>query len=491
MSGAAHEDATDSGDAGTDDGGGDAARRVGAARMIVPLLVAGLTYAIAQTTIVPALPQVQEATGAGPDGAAWVVTGFFVSSAALTVVSGRLGDMFGRRRVLLAVFVLFGVGAVIGATGGSLAAVIAGRVVMGAAGGVFPLSFALLAERLPRPQAALGMGLVSSVFGLGGALGLPVGGLITDQVGYQGLFWLTAAMTVATLAAVAVFVPESPSVSGGRVDWAGAALIMVGLSGVLVAVSRGPVWGWLAWPTLLLGGAGAAALVALLVVEARITDPLLPMPVLGVRNVWVANTAAFMVTFGQATAFFLVPQLVQLPPGGGVGLGADTAQAGLFLLPASLTSMLAGPLTGALVSRWGVRVPLGLGAAATVAGLGLPVAGGFAPVPLLVGSALLGLGGGAAFAVFPLMIADAVPLAVRGAANGVNTIVRHVSMAVAAQVAALVLVTAAPAGASPGAGAFTAAFGIGVAVCAGAVLAAAAVARPDRDSTRARGRVAA
>ncbi|GLU47708.1 MFS transporter [Nocardiopsis ansamitocini] len=430
------------------------------ARIIAPLVFAGLTYAVAQTTIVPVVPQIQAATGADASSVAWVITGFFVSSAALTVLSGRLGDLLGKKPVLIAIFLLFGLGAVVSATGASLEMVIAGRVIMGCAGGVFPLSFAILGQSLSRNQAAFGMGLISSTFGLGGALGLPVGGLIADQLGYQGLFWATAVMTLISLVGIVVFVPGGEQRAAGRVDWAGAILLGVTLGGPLTAISRGEAWGWTAPQTLVLLAAGALSLVLLLVVESRVRDPLIDLALMRRRNMWVANLTAFFITVGQAAAFFLIPQIVQLPVESGVGLGIGVAHAGLFMLPAALATMLAGPVTGRAVARFGVRPPLFIGTVGSVAGLLVIGLGGADPAAILVGAALLGLAGGTAYAVLPVLIAESVPLQNLGAANGVNTIVRHISMAISAQLAAAVLVIGTPQGELyPTSGAFLVDFG--------------------------------
>ncbi|TDQ43908.1 MFS transporter [Actinorugispora endophytica] len=436
--------------------------RVSSFRVIAPLVFAGLAYATAQTTIVPVVPQIQAATASSAGQVAWVVTGFFVSSAALTVLAGRMGDLFGRKRVLLAVLAVFGVGAVVAALGTSLAAVVAGRVIMGTAGGVFPLAYAILGQHLPRERAAFGMGLISSMFGLGGALGLPVGGFVAEHFGYQGLFWATAVMTVLALAAIAALVPDDRGYGKGRIDWLGAILLGVALGGPLTAISKAEDWGWASPWTLGLLGVGVLVSGVLVVVELRISEPLINPGLMRRRNVWVANLTACLVTVGQAVSFFLIPQVVQLPEESGVGLGVGVGQAGLFLLPSALVVMVAGPLTGRAVARFGVRPPLAVGALGTGAGLGVLAVGGADTASILVGGAVLGLAGGVAFAALPMLIADSVPTEHLGAANGVNTIVRHVSMAVAAQLAAAVLVLGTPRGSGyPSEGAFALDYGSG------------------------------
>lgn len=439
-------------------------------RITAPLVVSSFAYATAQNTIVPVIPQVQEATGSSASQVAWMITGFFVSSAGLAVLTGRLGDLFGRKRVLCAILAIFGGGAAIAALGNSLAPIIAGRVVMGVGGGVFPLAYAILSAHLPRDRAAFGMGLISSMFGVGGALGLPLGGLVAGHFGHKGLFWATAAVALLALATVAGAIPSDRGERTGTVDWLGAILLTLALGGPLTAVSRAEEWGWAAPWTLGLLALGAVASAVFLVVERKVSHPLVDLDVMRRRNVWAANLVTLLATTGHGVMFFLVPQIVQLPKSSGVGLGVDVDHSGLFLLPGAVLLIFAGPLTGRLVARFGTRLPLALGVALGCAGLVILAAGSSQPVALLTGGAVLGLAGGVTYATLPMLIADSVPLTDLGSANGVNTIVRHVSMAVSAQLAAALVVSSIPASSPyPQWWAFTANYG------AAAVLAALAL----------------
>ncbi|MEY9210636.1 MFS transporter [Thermobifida halotolerans] len=440
-------------------------------RVIAPLVLAAFAYATAQTTIVPVVPYVQETTASSPSQVAWLVTGFFVSSAGLTVLAGRLGDLFGRKRVLCAVLVVFVVGAVLAALGESLAPIVAGRVVMGAAGGVFPLAYAILGAHLPRDRAALGTGMISSMFGVGGALGLPLGGLVAGSFGHRGLFGATAAVALLSLLAVVLLVPSDRGGRAGGVDWLGAVLLSAALGGPLVAVSRAEEWGWTGPWTLGLLAAGAAAFTLLLAVESRVAQPLVNLGVMRQRDVWAANLVTFLVSAGQGTLFFLIPQAVQLPEASGVGLGVGVDRAGLFLMPGAVLVIVAGPVTGRIVARFGTRLPLALSAVAGAFGLGLLAVGGGTPALLVVGGAVVGLAGGVTYSALPVLIADAVSLDQLGGANGVNTIVRHVSMAVVAQIAAAVLVLGTPTGVPyPQEWAFTLSYGAAAALTAAALI---------------------
>ena len=321
-------------------------------RITAPLVVSSFAYATAQNTIVPVIPQVQEATGSSASQVAWMITGFFVSSAGLTVLTGRLGDLFGRKRVLCAILAIFGGGAAIAALGNSLAPIIAGRVVMGVGGGVFPLAYAILSAHLPRDRAAFGMGLISSMFGVGGALGLPLGGLVAGHFGHKGLFWATAAVALLALATVAGAIPSDRGERTGTVDWLGAILLTLALGGPLTAVSRAEEWGWAAPWTLGLLALGAVAFAVFLVVERKVSHPLVDLDVMRRRNVWAANLVTLLATTGHGVMFFLVLQIVQPPKSSG-GLGGRGPPA--LPAPRRGAAHLRGAAHRRLVARFSTR----------------------------------------------------------------------------------------------------------------------------------------
>src|SRR5690606_19270444 len=162
----------------------------------------------------------------------------------------------------------------------------------------------ILGARLPRDRAALGMGMISSMFGVGGALGLPLGGLVAAATGHHGLFGGTAAVALLALLAVAALVPAD---HGGRGGGGRGDRLSAALGGPLVAVSRAEEWGWSGPWTLGLLAGGAVAFALLLVVEGRVAQPLVDLAVMRRRDVWAANLITLLVSAGQGTMFFLVP----------------------------------------------------------------------------------------------------------------------------------------------------------------------------------------
>src|SRR5215208_1645987 len=141
------------------------------------LLLAALAYALSQTMVAPAIPHIASEYDTTSSTAAWVLTGYLLSASVCTPLAGKLGDLFGKARVLSGVLVLFCAGSMVCALAGSIEVVIAGRVIQGVAGGVFPLAFGIINDELPRERRAVAIGTLSAMFGIGGGIGLPLSGV--------------------------------------------------------------------------------------------------------------------------------------------------------------------------------------------------------------------------------------------------------------------------------------------------------------------------
>src|SRR3954453_9417239 len=160
------------------------------AEILAVLVLAAISFALAQTLVVPALPALARSVDASPSAASWVLTGFLLSASVATPIVGKLGDLYGKGRVLTCVMVIFAAGSIVCALAGSIEVVIAGRVIQGVAGGVFPLSFGIINDELPAEKRAVAIGLVSAMFGIGGGIGLPLSGVIVDHADVSWLFWI-------------------------------------------------------------------------------------------------------------------------------------------------------------------------------------------------------------------------------------------------------------------------------------------------------------
>jgi EmrB/QacA subfamily drug resistance transporter len=408
-------------------------------RSLLILSGGALAFALAQTTLIPTLGGLKRELGTDATGVAWVLTGYLLAAAVATPVMGRLGDMFGKRRLFVASLAIFAAGNVVSALGSSLEVVVAGRVLQGIGGGIFPLAIGIVRDEFPPGRVAGSIGLLSATAGIGGGLGLVLGGVLSDQLSYHWIFWLAAA--VAGLAAVAaqLLVPESPVRTPGRVDLRGAAVLAAGLVPPLYAISRANDWGWGSGRTLGLIALGAILLVAFVALERRTRQPLADIRALVRPPVLMTNVATLLVGFGMFGSFILIPQLAETPEASGYGFGLDATGAGLLLLPGSLMMLVAGPVSGAMGNRFGSKLPLALGGFVTAAGLLMLGLDHGSRGAVLGWALVMSTGIGLAFSAMPNLIVAAVPPTQTGEAIGFNALVRSVGASIGTQVSAAVL----------------------------------------------------
>jgi EmrB/QacA subfamily drug resistance transporter len=435
------------------------------------LAVAALAFALLQTMVAPALPSIQKELGASTTAVTWVLTVNLLSASIATPILGRLGDMFGKERVLVAVLIVLGLGTVVAGLSHSLEVLVAGRVIQGAGGAIFPLAFGIIRDEFPPEKVGTGIGLISATFGVGGGGGLVLAGVIVDHLSYRWIFWLALVLIVAAVVATHFFVPESPIKNPARIDLLGAVGLAVGLVLILVAVSEGNNWGWTSGRVVGLIAGGLAVLALWARFELRAAEPMIDMRMLRMRGVWTTNLTALLTGFGMFGAYLLLPQIVQLPTSTGFGFGATPTEAGLYLLPSALVMLVAGPLAGALAMRFGGRVPLLLGITVATASFVMLAAAHDQRWEIYVASGLNGFGIGMSFAAMATIIVDAVPQAQTGVATGMNTIMRTIGGALGAQIAASVVAGHIGAGGLPLESGFTAAFATSAVALALALLA--------------------
>ena len=255
------------------------------------LTLAGTAFALQQTMVFPALPTFQEEFGEGTAWTTWVLTGFLVSAAVTTPILGRLGDQFGKERMLLVSLGLFLAGCLGAAFAWDLWSLIAFRIVSGAGGALFPLSFAIIRDEFPPEKVKVGIGLLSAVFGIGGGFGIVLSGVIVDHFSWRLLFLLGSIPVALSIALVHRYVPESPVRSPSRVDVPGALLLSGALLSLMVALTEGEQWGWSSAPLLALLACSVAFSVAWVAVEMRSSAPMVEIQMLTHRPVLLTNIA--------------------------------------------------------------------------------------------------------------------------------------------------------------------------------------------------------
>jgi EmrB/QacA subfamily drug resistance transporter len=389
--------------------------------------------------VAPALPAIQKDLHTTTTGVTWVLTVYLLTASIATPVLGRLGDMFGKERMLVAVLCMFALGSLVAALSHSIGLLVAGRAIQGFAGAVFPLAFGIIRDEFPPERVAQGIGLISATFGIGGGVGLVAAGAIVDNLSYEWIFWIALIVTALAIVCTLLFVPESPIKVPSKIDWSGAVLMSVALGALLLGISEGPRWGWVSARILGLFAASILAFMAWVRFELRVPVPLVDMRMMRRRAVWSTNLAALLVGFGMFGSFILIPQFVQAPPGAGYGFNANVTEAGLILLPSTAVMLFAGPIAGWLGGRLGSRLPLLIGTLTAAAAFGLIGLAHEHRWELYIGTALMGAGIGFAFAAMANLIVEAVDPTETGVATGMNTIMRTVGGSLGGQISATIV----------------------------------------------------
>jgi EmrB/QacA subfamily drug resistance transporter len=426
----------------------------------VVLALGGISYALLQSLVAPALPDIQHALHTSENSVSWILTAYLLSASVATPLIGRLGDMYGKERLLMIVLALLSVGTLVSAVASSLPLMLAGRVIQGAAGGIFPLAFGIIRDEFPRERVAAAIGLMSALLGVGGGAGVVLAGPIVDHLSFHYLFWLPLFPVVIATAATHLFVPESPIRVPGRVNWAGAALMSVGLAAVLVAVSETANWHWLSAKTLGCLAVGLMLLALWVRSEAQSDHPVVDMRMMRIRGVWTTNAVALLLGFGMYSSFILLPQLVETPSRAGYGFGASVTGAGLFMVPSTLAMLIVGSQTGRLEKLFGSKPPLLAGGVLALASFLMLAFTRSARWEIYVAAALLGSGIGLAFAAMANLIIENVGPEQTGVATGMNTVTRTVGGGFGGAATASVIAGTVGVSGYPSAHGYTAAFAL-------------------------------
>ncbi|MBL1077289.1 MFS transporter [Nocardia sp. 2] len=403
------------------------------------LAAAGIVVSLMQTLVIPLIPQLPHLLGASAADASWAITATLLAGAVATPVAGRLGDMYGKRRMLLVSLVLLVAGSTLCAVSDSLVPMVCGRALQGMAAGVIPLGISIMRDELPVERLAAATALMSASLGVGGALGLPAAAFLAEHTDWHVLFWTSAALGAVVTVLVVALVPESAQRTGGRFDALGALLLSAALICLLLAVSKGASWGWGSALTLGLFAAAAVALPVWGRWELKVAEPLVDLRTTLRKQVLLTNIASAVFGFAMFAQSLVIPQVLQLPEATGYGLGRSMMSVGLVMAPSGLVMMIAAPFSARISAARGPRVALLIGALVVAAGYGLGLELMSSIWGLVLMSCVIGAGIGLAYGAIPALIMSAVPVTETAAANALNTLMRAIGTSVASAVAGVIL----------------------------------------------------
>jgi MFS family permease len=411
--------------------------RASAGRARVELLVVGtgaLLVSLSQSVLVPVLAILPQRLHTSTSNVEWLLTSTFLVGAVAVPLFGRMGDMFGKRRLLVVALGALAAGSLLDALTSNVALLIVGRALQGASLAAIPLGISLLSSLLPRERVRSAIALISAMLGVGGALGLPLAGLVAEHSNFHVLFWITAVGGALSLIATVAIVPADTARAGGRVDIPGAVLMAAALVALLLPLAEGGSWGWTSARTLGLLAAAVIFFVAFVVLERRVSEPLVDLKATTRRPIMLTNLASLLFGFALFASLIGTASFVQAPVSSGYGFGSSIVVAGLTLLPSGLLMLLLAPVAARLIGSIGAHRTLSLGAAIVAAGWleRIFVTGSLWEV--ILGSTIVGAGTGIGYASMPALINANTPPAELAAANGLNSLARSLGSSLASAV---------------------------------------------------------
>ncbi|WLQ07839.1 MFS transporter [Arthrobacter oryzae] len=403
------------------------------------LALSGTVVALMQTLVVPLLPDFPGILGVTADDASWLVTATLLSSAVATPIVSRSADMYGKRKMMVICLAIMVTGSVVAAVGGSFLWLIIGRALQGFSSALIPVGISIMRDELPKEKMGSAVALMSATLGIGSALGLPLAGVLYESLGWESIFWVSAAAGALLLAAVVLVVPESKVRTPGRFDYLGAVILSGALAALLLAISKGGSWGWGSEPVLLLFLAAAVLLAAWLPYELKVSQPMVDLRTSGRRPVLLTNLASLLVGFAMFANMLLTTQQLQLPASTGYGFQLSVITAGLCMVPSGLAMVVFAPVSGGIIRRFGGKSALIAGAAVMVVGYVGRVFFWDSIASVIIGSTVVSIGTAIAYAAMPTLIMGAVPITETASANGLNSLVRSIGTSTSSAAVAAVL----------------------------------------------------
>jgi MFS family permease len=404
------------------------------------LATAAVAFSLLQSLIIPAIPQLEGTLHTSESAASWLLTAYLLSAAVATPVLGRVGDIMGKERVIVAVLVALSVGSLIAGLATTLPVMLVGRVIQGVGGAVFPLSFGIIRDEFPAERVAGAIGVMSAILGAGAGAGIVLAGPILVHLDYHWLYWIPLIMSVGATIATYLFVPESPVRAPGRINWLGAALMSAWLVTGLLAITYAPTWGWGNPTVLALFGATAILLAIWVVAESRSASPLVDMKMMRIPAVWSTNLAALLFGFGMFAMFIVLPQFTETPTRVGYGFGASVTASGLYLAPFAGAMVIFAPMTGRLTALIGSKMVLVLGSLFAASSYLVLVIEHSVEGVVYLATGLLGIGIALGFASMSNLIIEAVPVEQTGVATGMNTNIRNIGAALGSGIATSLII---------------------------------------------------
>ena len=407
------------------------------ALVLLSLIAAFMLYVNVMLT--PALPKIVAEYGVSIAQASLLISLYLVLGIAVIPIFGKLGDIYGKKRVMIYILVAYIAASAITSVAPNFNLVLISRFVQGIGLGAVPLCYSLAREQFPRSMVPRAQGLISAVQVAGGAFGVLGGALVTNSLGWQRNYDLAVPCIFLLTVLVFFAVKESTSRKPGvKLDYLGAAWLGASLTAIVLGLSEGSSWGWTSAPVLGLLIGGLVVIVPLALYEKGVTEPVLDLELLGERNVMVSNFLIMAYGLSLGIGFQAVTYGLQEPSPSGFGI--SIVETGLYLLPFVVVMLPVAYAVGSVISKYGVKQFLYLGSAVSAVGF-LVLSTYSSPEQIGVYLAVCAAGGGMMVVSVQNLLVLSIKKGEMALGTSLNTVFRYVGQTLGTALAGALLST--------------------------------------------------
>jgi len=401
------------------------------------LLAASVMYI--EMMLTPSLPRIASDYGVTSAQVSLILSLYTVFGTAVNPLVGKLGDLYGKKRILTYVLVLYVIMVASTSFAPNFPYLLASRTLQGVGLAIFPLAFSIAREEFPREMVPRAQGLISAMFGAGAAVGLPVGAYIANSFGWQANYHIGLVLVMVLTVLIIASVKESRYKNpGAQMDYVGAVLLGASLASIVLGLSEGSNWGWGSPAVLGLMLGGLALLFGLVPLETRMAEPILNLRLLSIRNVLVSNAAGFMTSLGMFLAFQSVIYKLELPAP--AGFGYDILSAGLFMMPFAITMVVIAFPVGILISKVGTKPFLFVGGIIGAVGFAM-MSTASTPAELTQGLIIASAGLGMSMVSLQNLLVLSVQPREMGLTTSMSTVFRNMGSSMGAPIAGSLIST--------------------------------------------------
>ncbi|MRJ75550.1 MFS transporter [Aeromicrobium sp. SMF47] len=403
------------------------------------LAVSVASYTLMQSLTVPVLSEIEAEFDTNQNTVTWVLTAYLLSASVFTPIMGRLGDAYGKQRMLVVSLAALALGSLAAALAPTIGLLILARVIQGVGGGVLPLAFGIIRDEFPIEKIGGAVSIVSSLLAVGFGAGIVLAGPLTSSLGFRWLFWLPFIVTAVAAVVAVLVVPESPVRTPGRIAVLPAVLLSGWLIALLLGLSQAPDWGWGSPKVIGLLVLAVVLLAAWIRVELVVEVPLIDMKMMRLPGVWTTNLVALLLGVGMYASFGFIPQFNQTPSESGYGFGSSITESGMILLPSAIMTFLTGLVAAPIARRIGPKTVVVIGSVLGAVGMFQLAAFHDEKWQVALANGITGTGIGLAFACLAGLIVAAVTPQQTGVASGMNANIRTIGGSIGTAVMASIV----------------------------------------------------